>query len=247
MNIVLTKKSLDWFESKNISFDNRFGSRLKEGDKVNFLDVLEVEPYVGFHMGNNLFEQGFMSYSNSNLPIDIKLGRYCSLAWGLHFISYNHPWKCLSTNIFSHNKITDLTVRTMRDFLPEGKSFNFVPNPQKKQVIIENDVWIGQMVSLLAGIKIGTGSIVAANSVVTRDVEPYSIVGGNPAKVIKYRFPKETIDKLLEIKWWEYKYTDFYDLDISDPDNFINQFEMRKVEIEKYCPEKILISEALTL
>ena len=133
----------------------------------------------------------------------------------------------------------------MKDFLPEGGNFNFVPNPQKQQVKINHDVWIGQNVTLLAGIQVGTGSIIAANSVVTKDVEPYSIVGGNPAKIIKYRFSKEIIDKLLEIKWWEYKYTDFYDMDISEPDIFITQFEKRISEIEKYSPQKIKISEVL--
>lgn len=68
--------------------------------------------------------------------------------------------------------------------------------------IIGNDVWIGAKSTVMDGIRIGDGAIVAAGSVVTKDVPPYSVVGGAPAKLIKYRFPQEIIDRLLEIKWW---------------------------------------------
>ena len=133
MNKQLTQHSLEFFEFHNISLHHRSLIRLKVGDKINFLDDLSVEPYVGFHAGNNLFELGYMSYSNSQLPVDIKIGRYCSLSWGINFISYNHPWKCLSTSIFTHEKHTDLTIRALKDFLPEDAKFCFVDNPQKNK------------------------------------------------------------------------------------------------------------------
>jgi tetrahydrodipicolinate N-succinyltransferase len=71
-------------------------------------------------------------------------------------------------------------------------------------VIIENDVWIGSGVTIMSGVKIGNGSIVAANSHIISDVRPFSIVGGNPATFIRYRFPHEIISKLEEINWWNY-------------------------------------------
>ena len=243
MNQKLTQQSLDFFESHNISFHNRFGIRLKVGDHINFLDDLSIEPYVGFHAGNNLFDLGYMSYSNSQLPLDIKIGRYCSLAMGINFISYNHPWKCLSTSIFSHDRVTDLTVRAIKDFLPIEKKFGFVGNPQKKQVTIEHDVWIGQNCSLVAGINLGIGSIVAANSVVTKDVPPYAIVGGNPAQIIKFRFSADTIHQLLESGWWEYNFTDFVDLDISNPEVFLDGFLKVKSNLIKFNPTKVKISD----
>jgi acetyltransferase-like isoleucine patch superfamily enzyme len=75
----------------------------------------------------------------------------------------------------------------------------------KGDVIIGNDVWIGFGCTILSGVKIGDGAVVAARSVVTKDVPPYAIVGGVPAKVIKYRFNEDIIEKLLKLKWWNWK------------------------------------------
>ena len=81
--------------------------------------------------------------------------------------------------------------------------FNGQGHPTSKgNVVIGNDVWIGANVTIMSGITIGDGAVIANNSHVVRSVEPYTIVGGNPAKLIKYRFSKEQIEKLLEIKWW---------------------------------------------
>lgn len=70
--------------------------------------------------------------------------------------------------------------------------------------MIGNDVWIDMNAIVMRGVKIGDGAVIAAGAVVTKDVAPYSIVGGNPAKLIKYRFTEEVIGKLLEIKWWDW-------------------------------------------
>lgn len=75
--------------------------------------------------------------------------------------------------------------------------------PIKGDTVIGNDVWIGRRATIMPGVRIGDGAIIAAESVVTKDVEPYTIVGGNPAKVIRKRFSPEVIQELLEIKWWD--------------------------------------------
>jgi virginiamycin A acetyltransferase len=86
--------------------------------------------------------------------------------------------------------------------------FDKVSNKSKNtngDVNIGSDVWIGYNATIMSGVTIGDGAIIAANSHVVKNVEPYSIVGGNPAKHIKYRFSKEQIEKLLKIKWWNWK------------------------------------------
>lgn len=75
--------------------------------------------------------------------------------------------------------------------------------PYKGDTILGNDVWLGQHVTIMPGITIGDGAIVASNSTVVKDIEPYTIVGGNPAKTVKKRFDEETIALLLELKWWD--------------------------------------------
>ena len=90
--------------------------------------------------------------------------------------------------------------------------FQYIEGPQsKKDVIIGNDVWIAHGSTILSGVHIGNGSVIGANAVVTKDVEPYSIVGGNPAKLIKKRFDEETIKKLENIQWWNWEKKYIYD------------------------------------
>jgi acetyltransferase-like isoleucine patch superfamily enzyme len=74
----------------------------------------------------------------------------------------------------------------------------------KGNIIIENDVWIGAKSTIMSGLKIGNGSVIGACSVVTKDVPPYAIVAGNPAKIVKYRFSEKQIEKLLKIRWWDW-------------------------------------------
>jgi len=82
------------------------------------------------------------------------------------------------------------------------KIFKGIPQ-QMGGVSIGNDVWIGQGVTIMSGISIGDGAVIAANSTVVKNVAPYSIVGGNPARYLKFRFSDEIISLLLELKWWE--------------------------------------------
>ena len=81
----------------------------------------------------------------------------------------------------------------------EGKSY-----PMKGDIRIGNDVWIGYNATIIAGVVVGDGAVIAANSNVIRDVAPYAIVGGNPATVVRMRFPEETIERLLRLKWWDW-------------------------------------------
>jgi serine acetyltransferase len=98
----------------------------------------------------------------------------------------------------------------------------------KGDIIIENDVWIGATTTIMSGVKISNGAVVAAGSIVTKDVPPYAIVAGNPAKVVKYRFTEEQIKKLLLISWWDWDEQKIKDNAISmwsdDINGFIDKF-----------------------
>lgn len=146
-------------------------------------------------------EVGKYTYGHDQITIfswgegyGLKIGSYCSIAGGCRvFTGGNH----------NKNRITTY---------PFGTHFkNIFDNPNvitlpisNGNVIIGNDVWIGAFVTIMSGVNIGDGAILACNSHIVKDVEPYTIVGGNPAKLIKYRFSKEVIDELLKIKWWDW-------------------------------------------
>ncbi|MGL5328930.1 MAG: Vat family streptogramin A O-acetyltransferase [Peptostreptococcaceae bacterium] len=123
------------------------------------------------------------------------IGKFCAIASGIEFImnGANHRMNSVTTypfNIMANG--WEKSTPALGDL------------PYKGDTIVGNDVWIGQNVTILPGIKIGDGSIIAANSVVTKDVAPYSIIGGNPATLIKKRFEDSLINYLLEIKWWDW-------------------------------------------
>lgn len=232
--LIVDKFALDWFDARNISFSRDRQSRLKAGDSIIFCPDIEVEPYVGIYRGTTIPQIGFMSYSNSTLPLDIRIGRYCSLAPGIAFPLPRHPIEHLSTSVFTHERSTDLVTRAIRD-MSAGYD-NFFANPQKGAITIGHDVWIGQGAAIMPGITIGMGSVVAAHSVVTRSVEPYSIIGGNPAAFIRKRFSDELVSRLIDSRWWEYRFIDFDGLDIGDPLRFLDGFEKRKSAIAPYRP-----------
>lgn len=133
-----------------------------------------------------------------------------------------------------YHLISNSEIMYKRDtpFLPAFKDFNvnwqFRSNPQKASPIIGNDVWIGQDVLLGNGITIGHGAVVGAGAVVTKDVLPYSIVGGVPAKHIKFRFSEALIPRLLALSWWDYPLPMLGGLSLDDPERFVSEMENEK-------------------
>lgn len=121
-----------------------------------------------------------------------EIGKYCSIAGGAAVGMGTHTLNNISTSpIFTekHNATGTSWCESSTEY------------PYRK-VIIGNDVWIGARAMILGGVTIGDGAVVGAGAVVTKDVPPYAIVGGVPARIIRYRFQQEKIDKLLEVQWW---------------------------------------------
>ena len=119
------------------------------------------------------------------------IGKFCSIARNVTIGVSAHNFNWLTTH--------PIIVSSDYGFIDSN-----VKEPQKSIPIIGNDVWIGMNSIIMRGVTIGDGAVIAAHSVVTKDIEPYSIVGGNPAKHIKYRFSKDIIEKLLQIQWWNW-------------------------------------------
>ena len=148
---------------------------------------------------------GYGSYIGKNSRISGYIGRFCSISDNVIIVNGCHPTHTIASThpaFYSINNCVGLDFCHNQIF----DEFRFADEDNKYDVVIGNDVWIGNNVTILAGVKIGDGAIIAAGSVVTSDVSPYSIVGGVPAKHIKYRFTDEQISKLLQVKWWEKDY-----------------------------------------
>ncbi len=162
-------------------------------ERPAFITVL----YVPFHT-----EIGAFTYlRDCYLRAPVKIGRYCSFAPNVSIGIGKHPTNWLSTHPFQIFR---------QDFFMQYPEYESISHQQKndelkaKDIVIGDDVWVGMNVIIKDGVTIGTGAIIGAGAVVTKDVEPYAIVGGAPAKKLKMRFDKSVIKKLLKLKWWKY-------------------------------------------
>ncbi len=163
--------------------------RIEIGDFTYFGHLEVLEDYAGF-LAPFLFPPS---------PEKLKIGKFCQIAHGVRFVtsSANHNMSGFSTYPFNNFTMTPET--SMEDI---QAMFN-VPG-KKGDTVIGHDVWIGMEAMIMPGVTIGDGAIISARSVVIKDVPPYTIVGGNPAKKIKQRFDDKTIDALLYIQWWDW-------------------------------------------
>ncbi|MBE9599522.1 CatB-related O-acetyltransferase [Pedobacter sp. MC2016-24] len=142
---------------------------------------------------NNVNIDSF-TYIGYNCTIqNSSIGRFCSIANDVFIGLGTHPTDLISTSPIFYRRKTPFNIH----ILERDVGFNEYSN-----IAIGHDVWIGARATVLDGVKIGQGAIIAANSVVTKDVPPYSIVAGVPAKILKYRFEQNVIDKLIESNWW---------------------------------------------
>ncbi|PTE24806.1 acetyltransferase [Staphylococcus equorum] len=174
---------------------------IKKGRNVN-LNKLSYIKNSEF-LGNNYVDRfcrirntqlGNYSYIGYNSHLNnVRIGNYCSISSDVKIGLGTHPIHLFSTSpvFYSDNNPFNLKINKT----------HYNDNP--KLTIIKNDVWIGSNVIIMDGVKVGNGAIIAAGSVVTKDISNYEIVGGVPAKLINKRFDEDTIKKLNASKWWE--------------------------------------------
>jgi acetyltransferase-like isoleucine patch superfamily enzyme len=179
--------------------------------KITFGKNVKIDNHCAFGGYNTLMNNtsffssniGFASYVANNTVIKkTKIGKFCSIGDYVRTCLGVHPssgFVSTSPSFYSLKSPTHLSYANEQYF----EEHSYIDDEKKYVVEIGNDVWIGNNVSIIDGVKIGDGAILAIGAVVTKDVEPYTIVGGVPAKPIKKRFTDEQIKFLLRFKWWD--------------------------------------------
>lgn len=227
----------------------------KIGSVFKIIGLVEIEersgiykvpytPSVGGVKFSGLSSIGMMSYSYSPLPEPMSIGRYCSISSGLCILDSHHPLDAVTSSIITfrpnnplcHGIDTDGLKKKVKWHIRNWKSW---PN-------IDHDVWIGRDVTLSLGVSIGTGAVIAARSVVTRNVDPYSIIGGNPARHIRYRIEDSVLrSEMLQTEWWNYHPSDVIMQNIEDPKVFVQSLNKSIAgrSIYKYMPTKYVLSD----
>ncbi len=246
MHAVMTANHVDALKKKRVFFTQDGHNRFGHDQTVVFEEDTAIEPYSATLNGVELSTIGAFSYSSSSLPASTKIGRYCSIAWNVRVMAHNHHTHFVTTSSLSYDPHFIIFNQCLEDHgVSEIARYGgHATRPNRNDPpIIEHDVWIGQDALLGRGIVLGTGCIVGAGAVVTKSVPPYAIVGGNPAKLIRFRFEQDLIDGLLASRWWRYKVSDLAGTRYDDPSTFLIQIRQGREHgiLPPYEPEPILM------
>jgi len=231
IKIRITPEVLALFDKHRLHTAQRGRKRWALGDQILVRADARIEPYAHILHGMVVpLAMGAFSYTCGQIEPNLRIGRYCSIANSVSQFGAGHPTDWVSSSPFSHNP---QPLGGFADYLRGAGVSRFELHDFDQgsaSIEIGNDVWIGEGALLKAGVKIGDGAIVATRAIVTRDVPPYAIVGGSPARLIRYRFAEELIARLRATQWWNYGPDILQPLDVRDPEGFVDRFEQALAE-----------------
>jgi virginiamycin A acetyltransferase len=253
-----TPQVIEMFNNRKIFFGVYDAIDFSGDEVVRFDSLTELEPYSFFNshliwsMGSFSFSWSDLPGSFSSLPSKFKVGRYCSIAEECKVFHSGHPidW-ATSSPVVSPTRRENPVARAGKEegicghyirngFYSDRFDGSWINHENEIKTAIQHDVWIGWRVQLARNITVGTGAVIATGAIVTKDVEPYMIVGGIPARVIRPRFTEKIIERFLKSKWWEYGPGIFELCDYKNPEKFLDDFEQLKEDktVLPYNPDK---------
>ena len=211
--------------------------------------VLEAPCSIKWMSLEHSLRLGAFSYAVSGFYSRVEMGRYCSVGEDVQIGRQDHHTNWLSTSPFQYlnSPLFDVGAEfNGGDRFNEYRSHTLgsVPGVEAKRTTIGHDVWIGHGSFLKAGVNIGTGAIVAANSVVVKDVPPYAVVAGNPAVIKKFRVSERFIGSLLQLRWWEYAPWQLDSVPFSDVERCVDALqELRNTDTQTFEASLVILGE----
>lgn len=172
------------------------GAIIDKGCNINPQSKIEENVHILDNcIINNSSISSYTYVGRNSIIQNAKVGKFCSIANDVFVGLGKHPLDFFSTSPLFYRRINTFSISLIEQD---------IPFEEYKPIIIGNDVWIGARSIILDGVTIGHGAVIAANSVITKDVPPYAIVGGTPGKIIKYRFTPEKIENMVQLNWWDW-------------------------------------------
>ncbi|THD62956.1 CatB-related O-acetyltransferase [Phenylobacterium sp.] len=205
------------------------------GGQIGVPDACLIEPFTELLAGATFPRVlGAFSYSVSAIREWVAVGRYCSLASNIAWMGGDHPadWASTSPALLKgdeHRAVTAFRAQFGLADLAE----EFVPTELK--VDIGHDVWIGDQAMIAPGVTIGDGAVIGARTLVLKDVPPYAVVVGHPARILRYRFSENLVARFQTARWWRFSPAVVASLPVSDPERFLDAFE-EKIARDKPAP-----------
>jgi len=223
IRFTVTAGFLDFLAKHKIKTTPKGRPRWKPGDILQAASGAHLHAYALHLAGAHIMNCGAFSYSMSPLSFRVRIGRYCSIGPNVRLMGARHAIESVTSSELLYRGKRGMFVDAFAEF--GGQDWKFTENPGPGPTEIGHDVWIGQDVLLKQGVSIGTGAVIGAAAVVLKDVAPYEIVAGVPAKHIRFRFDGATIQALLRTEWWRFAIPQYPNMPWNNPEAFIPAFE----------------------